>query len=452
MGRCTPIALVVAVFTLAALPASAQTVPTAPTGLTAQVIGSTVTLSWNAAFGDPTGYLVEAGSRPGLSNLGQLPIAGATTTLAVPGVPPGNYFVRVRAGNVFGSSSASADVVVGVGATCQLPAAPSGLTVDVNGPGVGLQWSGTAPFRLEAGTAPGGSNVFAGDIGGANTLGAVVPPGAYYIRVHALSSCGVSLASNEVLAAVQVPAPPTGFASSVIGAEVTLQWTAPSSGITPTSYRLEAGTAPGLSNITTIALVASPTRLVVSNVPAGTYYVRLRSGSGTSFGAATPDLAFTVGAPPTGTTTITFNGLGPVGTPFTTLTEQGLVVENVSGAWQSSGSPNGLSIIFIRQMAGPDITGEIKVTREGGVPFTFSSARLYSSVTMIPYVFRGERGGVTVFTAGGTVPNTFGNYATVANPFFDQIVDAVFITATNPGIGGLASNPVGIDDIVVWPR
>ena len=59
-------------------------------------------------------------------------------------------------------------------------------------------------------------------------------------------------------------------------------------------------------------------------------------------------------------------------------------------------------------------------------------------------------GGVTVFTAMGTVPNTFGNLATVPNPFPYTAIDTLLITVSNPATP-CCGNPVGIDNIVLRP-
>lgn len=431
-------------------PAMAQSVPTVPGNVSVQVAGNTVTLRWDPSFANPSTYIVEAGSAPGLKDLAVLPTSLATA-LVVPGVPSGNYFLRVRAGSPAGTSVASADVVATVGAACQLPPTPTALSTQVAGAQLTLQWSGTGPFLLQAGRRPGAADIFSGDVGTATSLAAAVPPGPYYVRVQARNACGLSLPSNEVLADVQVPPAPTALASSLIGSQLTLRWSAPASGPTVTGYVLEAGSAPGLSDIGAVSLPAAPTSLVVPAMPNGNFYVRLKSQSGGATGAASSDLAFTVGTPHAATERVTFDGLGPDGTPFTAISEQQFTVENVSGAWASRASPAGRAIGFSRVTAGPDLVGEVKVTRTGGLPFLFSSARLYSSVTPIPYVFRGERNGVTVYTATGTVPNTFGNYAIVANAFSSFVVDAVYVSITNPA-SGLSFNPVGLDDLVLWPR
>ena len=70
--------------------------------------GSTVTLNWTTpSFGTPTGYIIEAGSAPGLSNLAVANTGNANTTATFGGVPPGTYYVRLRAVNAQGASVVS---------------------------------------------------------------------------------------------------------------------------------------------------------------------------------------------------------------------------------------------------------------------------------------------------------------------------------------------------------
>jgi predicted phage tail protein len=84
--------------------------PAAPTGLLSQVSGSTVTLSWTAAVGSPTSYVLEAGSRPGGADITQTDTGSPSTSLRAAGVSPGTYFVRVRARNACGTSGPSNEV------------------------------------------------------------------------------------------------------------------------------------------------------------------------------------------------------------------------------------------------------------------------------------------------------------------------------------------------------
>ena len=83
----------------------------APTGVGISANGRTVSLGWRAVAG-ASSYLVEAGSSRGASNLGVFNV-GNTTSLVAP-VPPGVYYVRVRAANGAGVSSPSNDVAIQV--------------------------------------------------------------------------------------------------------------------------------------------------------------------------------------------------------------------------------------------------------------------------------------------------------------------------------------------------
>jgi hypothetical protein len=77
----------------------APTPPAAPTALAASVSGSTVSLSWTPPAAAITGYVLEAGTAPGLANLIPGLALGTTPSLVAPNVPPGTYRVRIRATN-----------------------------------------------------------------------------------------------------------------------------------------------------------------------------------------------------------------------------------------------------------------------------------------------------------------------------------------------------------------
>ena len=84
--------------------------PGAPEDLTTTVNGSAVTFTWSAPLtgGTAAGYVLEAGTGPGLSDIARVPLAG--TTLTAPNVPAGAYYVRVRAVNGAGLGEASEEV------------------------------------------------------------------------------------------------------------------------------------------------------------------------------------------------------------------------------------------------------------------------------------------------------------------------------------------------------
>ena len=86
-------------------------VPNPPTGLTAVVSGGAASFTWTppTSGGTPLGYHLEAGVAPGAVN------GVATTTtpaFVVPAAPRGTYYVRVRAYNAAGVSSATSDVMI----------------------------------------------------------------------------------------------------------------------------------------------------------------------------------------------------------------------------------------------------------------------------------------------------------------------------------------------------
>lgn len=91
-------------------------VPPAPVSLQTMVAAGSATLSWSASPSTTatTRYALEVGSAPGLSDLvGGLDL-GLQTSFGASGVPPGRYYVRVRAGNYTGLSAPSNEVVVQV--------------------------------------------------------------------------------------------------------------------------------------------------------------------------------------------------------------------------------------------------------------------------------------------------------------------------------------------------
>ena len=94
---------------------SVTPVPLAPVSPTAIVAGSTVTLSWQLPRESPlaTAYRLDLGSAPGASDLGTITL-GSDETLRASGVPPGRYYVRVRAVNATGVSAPSTEVLVEV--------------------------------------------------------------------------------------------------------------------------------------------------------------------------------------------------------------------------------------------------------------------------------------------------------------------------------------------------
>lgn len=178
-----------------------------PAALQALVSGSLVRLNWTPGAGaPPTGYVIEAGTAPGLADITQFAV-GAVTELEVPGVPPGRYHVRVRALGAGGLSAPSPEAVAYVGLGCTAPpAAPAGLESTLNGRRVTLTWTapeaGVNGYVIEAGSVPGAADVVSMTLGAAPGLVVDAPPGTYHVGVRAITACGTGPRSGGVVVIV----------------------------------------------------------------------------------------------------------------------------------------------------------------------------------------------------------------------------------------------------------
>jgi hypothetical protein len=138
----------------------------------------------------------------------------ALTSLVVGGVPPGTYYVRIRALDASGSSAPSNEVQVVVGGgSC--PSAPRGLNViSQSGSSIDIGWlpplTGVpTSYVIQVGSFPGGSDLVNFDTNStALTLAAAgIPVGSYFVRVYGRSSTCAPPAflgptSNEILVSV----------------------------------------------------------------------------------------------------------------------------------------------------------------------------------------------------------------------------------------------------------
>jgi Tol biopolymer transport system component len=261
--------------------------PDAPTALTGGVAGSTVSLAWAAPAGGvaPTAYQIEAGSRSGRSDLAALSTGNTQTVFTAPGVATGEYFVRVRALNAEWASAPSNEVRLLVGAVT--PGAPSGLVATLSGSTISLTWtapaSGGPPssYLIEAGSAPGLSDLAQLSTGNVTpsfvALG--VPNGHYFIRVRSVNLGGTSGPSNEVRIIIgpPPPGPPLAFSGRVAGSAVSLSWTAPGIGGAASTYLIEAGSDPGMSNLASFTTGNPGTTFVAADVAEGLYYLRVKA-------------------------------------------------------------------------------------------------------------------------------------------------------------------------------
>jgi len=85
----------------------------APSNLFIRVSGSTVTLAWSPPYGgSPAGYVIRAGSAPGLSDLAEANSGPGETARSFSGVPVGVYYVRVHSVGALGLGPPSSEVTV----------------------------------------------------------------------------------------------------------------------------------------------------------------------------------------------------------------------------------------------------------------------------------------------------------------------------------------------------
>ncbi len=272
--------------------------PEAPTSLAGSVAGSTVSLLWTppASGTPPTSYFVEAALTAGGPVIASLPVG--LTSVSIPGVPNGTYFVRVRSVNAEGVSPASNEVIVTVGtAGCNsAPAFPTALTGAVNGGLVSLAWTPGAGgcaatgYVVRAGSAPNLANLVNLPVGNVTGLQAQAPPGTYFVTIVAQNAFGTSAASNGVAVTVgpscTLAGAPTAFSVGSNGSTASMSWGTPASGGAPTSYLLEAGSGPGLADIAVLPLGGLS---FSTTAPPGTYYLRVKAQNACGVGPASTE-------------------------------------------------------------------------------------------------------------------------------------------------------------------
>lgn len=328
-----------------AAPYVPNTPPAQPTNLTFAVTGSTLVLNWfepcrgfaiACASGEPQSYIIEAGTANGLADLANFDTGSAATSLGIPNVPEGTYFVRVRTSNFFGISPPSNQVTITVGTLrCgSPPPAPNTLAASVTDTTISLSWNapggGCAPttYVLEAGSTPGASNLANFATGSTETTFATAAPvGTYFLRVRARNGEGTSGASNEIRVVVGqtcvAPGSPNltySTSSSSTSTLLTLNWEAPTTGTPPFTYIIEAGTIAGGSDVYVGNIGAD--RSLTTHVADGIYFVRVKAVNACGTSAASNEVSFTAAASPF--VYLNPGGIiplppGPIGRPYPSL-------------------------------------------------------------------------------------------------------------------------------------
>jgi predicted phage tail protein len=113
------------------------------------------------------------------------------------------------------------------------------------------------------------------------TLGATVTSSAVDLARCLAGSAEASCFSGAVIrrkdtAAPTATAPPTNLVASASGSSVTLTWVPPLYTIVA-AYIVEAGSSPGLANLARFSTGNTQTSFSATGIPAGVYYVRVRT-------------------------------------------------------------------------------------------------------------------------------------------------------------------------------
>lgn len=284
--------------------------PSAPTGFSATLRESRfIDLRWTAPpESGLVGYRISAGSAPGLQNIGSYTI-GLTATVTAANLPHGTYYARVQAINNVGVGAPSNEAVFTVGSAPGGPGAPRSLQATVTGDALSMSWQPPADglpvtgYVIEAGSASGEANIVSIQTSSSSFSTSGVPEGTYFLRVKARRAGVVGSASNEVIAVV-TGAPlacdasasiPRSVSATVTGTLIQLSWQ-PGGGPAPTRYVVEAGSAPGGRDITTLNFPPSTTT-VGGAVANGTYFLRVIAVNACGASGPSREVSVTVGGP-----------------------------------------------------------------------------------------------------------------------------------------------------------
>lgn len=179
------------------------------------------------------------------------------------------------------------------------PQAPVGLTGTVGDDGMATaSWipasTGAAPthYVVEVGSVTGDRDLLVAPVGLLTTVSGPLPTGRYFLRVRAVNAAGAGPASNEISLLVPgPPAPPDNVSATWFDpSTLVLRWNAIGS-----SYIVEAGRAPGVSDVGAVTTTTRELRIPRAVLPDGLYYLRVKAVNETGVSAPSVDVPVGVG-------------------------------------------------------------------------------------------------------------------------------------------------------------
>jgi fibronectin type 3 domain-containing protein len=275
--------------------------PAAPTGLVATAGNAQLSFTWNASTG-ATGYYVKRATISGgpYTQIG----VPSTTSYTDTGLTNGTtYFYVVSAFNSAGQSSNSNQVSATPTAPVTPPAAPTGLQAIAGNAQISLTWmasTGATSYHVKRSTTNGGPYTqVAAPAMTSDTDSGLTNGTPYYYVVSALNAAGESSNSSQASATPTVPATPpatpTGLQATAGNAQVSLAWTASSTGAT--SYHVKRSTTSG-GPYTQIAAPASANYTDTGLTNGTTYYYVVSAVDSAGESANSSQVSATPVAPP----------------------------------------------------------------------------------------------------------------------------------------------------------
>lgn len=290
---------------------------TAPSITSASTAAGTVGTAFSyqiAASQNPTGF--GATGLPGGLAINSTGLISGTPTTA------GTSAVTISASNSAGNGSATLTLTISAAASAPQP--PTGLTATAASNQVSLSWTastGATSYSVFRGTASGAeaTTPIAASLTGTSFVDTGVVNGTtYFYFVKGVNAAGSSTPSNEVsaapVAAIVIPAAPSGLAATAGNAQISLSWSA-SSGAS--SYNVYRGTTSGAESATPIATgvtVAAYTDTLVTNGVVYFYKVAAVDSAGTS--ASSNEVSATPQLPAASTAIFQIDCGGPAVAPF----------------------------------------------------------------------------------------------------------------------------------------